>query len=156
MPTLHGARQEPANYISLKNYARATWEKSHINVNFNITCIKLVSFETFYSTKLTNDIEASRFMKPALWNINTIKMRYACIVGSRSYGVFWLASFVTVTALWLALDTKGTRPIKWPSIRIRARSALPWHTSFKECRTLNITSSGELKKLNVVFENDHS
>ena len=28
-------------------------------------------------------------------------------------------------------------------------------TSFKECRTLNITSFGELKKLNFVFENDH-
>ena len=55
--------------------------------------------ETFHSTKLTNDIEASRFKKTALWNINTIKMRYACITGGRFYGVFWLASFVTITAL---------------------------------------------------------
>ena len=30
--------------------------------------------ETFHPTKLTNDIEASRFKKPALWNINTIKI----------------------------------------------------------------------------------
>ena len=37
--------------------------------------------ETFHSTKLTNDIEASRFKKPALWNINTLRMHsYAWLV----------------------------------------------------------------------------
>ena len=85
--------------------------------------------ETFHSTKLTSDIEASRFKKPALWNINTIKMRYACIVGGRSYGVFWLASFVTITALWLALGTKG---MEW------LRRRLPCWRKIKEASFVKV------------------
>ena len=74
-------------------------------VTFNTVsaCVTLVSFaavlmartppqltsaepsETFHSTKLANDIEASRFKKPALWNINTIKTVYKYTIKTIKY-----------------------------------------------------------------------
>ena len=41
----------------------------------------------------------------------------AIIAGGRSYGVFWLASFVMITALSLSFDTKGMECFAWFSRR---------------------------------------
>ena len=100
--------------------------------------------ETSHFTKLTNDIGASRFKKPALWNINAIKIRYACIAGGRSYGVFWLASFVTIAAPWLALDTKGMECFSRFSRRSLGRGAKEtsfeanWRPSWKDDPKLGV------------------